>query len=102
MGITHQRGYISPRGKQWYGYYRKVVNDPTADEQKTVRAPIILGLKSQMSKFEAREALQREITKQLGQPGSKANRASVENCMSRLKVYGLAWCSRCLVEGHSI
>jgi hypothetical protein len=31
---------------------------------------IILGLKSQMTKFEAREALQREITKQLGQPGS--------------------------------
>ena len=70
MGTTHQRGYVTPRGKQWYGYYRKVVNDPTTDEQKTVRVPVILGLKSKMSKFEAREALQREITKQVGQSGS--------------------------------
>ena len=59
-----------PRGKQWYGYYRKEVNDPTTNELKTVRVPIILGLKSQMTKTEAREAMQREITKQLGQPGS--------------------------------
>ena len=70
MGSTHQRGYVVPRGKQWYGYYRKEVNDPTTNELKTVRVPIILGLKSQMTKTEAREALQREITKQLGQPGS--------------------------------
>jgi integrase len=70
MGTTHQRGYVTPRGKQWYGYYRKAVNDPNSDEQKTVRVPVILGLKSKMSKFEAREALQREITKQVGQPGS--------------------------------
>jgi integrase len=46
------------------------VNDPTTNEQKTVRVPVILGLKSKMSKFEAREALQREITKQIGEPGS--------------------------------
>ena len=70
MGTSHQRGFVTPRGKQWYGYYRKVVNDPTTDEQKTVRVPVILGLKSKMSKFEAREALQREITKQIGEPGS--------------------------------
>ena len=70
MGSTHQRGYVMPRGKQWYGYYRREVNDPATNEVKTVRVPIILGLKSQMTKTEAREALQREITKQLGQPGS--------------------------------
>ncbi len=70
MGTTHQRGYVTPRGKQWYGYYRKVVNDPTSEEEKTLRVPVILGLRSNMSKFEAREALQREITKQIGQPGS--------------------------------
>ena len=70
MGTSHQRGYVTPRGRQWYGYYRKVVNDPTTDDQKTVRVPVILGLKSKMSKFEAREALQREIIKQVGQPGS--------------------------------
>ena len=62
MGTTHQRGYITARGKQWYGYYRKVVNDPTSEEEKTLLVPVILGLKSAMSKFEAREALQREIT----------------------------------------
>ena len=70
MGTSHQRGYVALRGKQWYGYFRKVVNDPATSKQKTIRVPIILGLKSKMSKFEAREALQREITKQLGQPGS--------------------------------
>ena len=44
MGTTHQRGYVTPRGKQWYGYYRKVVNDPATNEAKTVRVPVILGL----------------------------------------------------------
>ncbi len=70
MGSTHQRGYVTPRAKQWYGYYRKVVNDPATNEQKTVRVPVSLGLKSNMTKTEARQALEREITKQLGQPGS--------------------------------
>src|SRR5580692_3695936 len=70
MGTTIQRGYVTPRGKQWYGYYRKVVNDPTTNEQKSVRVPVNLGPKSRMTKTEARQALEREITKQLGQPGS--------------------------------
>jgi len=70
MGTTQQRGYITTRGKQWYGYYRKIVNDPATNEQKTVRVPVNLGLKSKMNKTEARQALEREITKQLGQPGS--------------------------------
>jgi hypothetical protein len=69
-------GYVAPTRvghssrEQWYGYYCKVVNDPATDEQKTLRVPIILGLKTKMSKFEAREALQRELTKQVGRPGS--------------------------------
>ncbi len=70
MGTSYQRGYVTSRGKRWYGYYRKLVNDPTTDDQKTVRVPVALGLKSKMSKLEARDALQREITKQVGQPGS--------------------------------
>ena len=70
MGTTHQRGYVTPRGKQWYGYYRKVVNDPTTNEEKSIRVPVNLGPKSKMTKTEARQALEREITKQLGQPGS--------------------------------
>ncbi len=28
MGTSYQKGYVTPRGKQWYGYFRKVVNDP--------------------------------------------------------------------------
>jgi integrase len=70
MGTTYQRGYVTPRGKQWYGYYRKVVNDPDTNEQKSVRVPVNLGHRSRMTKTEARQALEREITKQLGQPGS--------------------------------
>jgi hypothetical protein len=70
MGTSHQRGYITPRGKQWYGYFRKIVNDPVTNEERTDRVTVILGLRSKMSKSEAREALQREITKQNGQPGS--------------------------------
>ena len=70
MGTTHQRGYVTTRGKQWYGYYRKLVNDPTSNEQKSVRVPVNLGSKSKVTKTEARQALEREITKQLGQPGS--------------------------------
>jgi hypothetical protein len=70
MGTSHQRRFVTPRGKQWYGYFRKVVNDPVTAEEKIHRVTVILGLRSQMSKGEAREALQREITKQLGQAGS--------------------------------
>ena len=70
MGNTNQRGYVTTRGKQWYGYYRKAVIDPATNEQKSVRVPVSLGLKSKTTKTEARQALEREITKQLGQPGS--------------------------------
>jgi hypothetical protein len=70
MGTSHQRRFVTPRGKLWYGYFRKVVNDPVTAEEKIHRVTVILGLRSQMSKGEAREALQREITKQLGQAGS--------------------------------
>jgi integrase len=56
--------------EQWYGYYRKTVNDPATNEVKSVRVPVNLGPKSKMTKTEARQALEREITKQLGQPGS--------------------------------
>ena len=69
MGASRQRGYVTPRGKKWYGYFRKTVNDPTTGEQKTLRVPVILGPRSQMKRSEAREALEREITKQNGQTG---------------------------------
>ena len=69
MGTSRQRGYVPPRGRKWYGYFRKTVNDPTTGEQKTVRVALILGPRSQMKRSEARESLEREITKQNGQTG---------------------------------
>jgi hypothetical protein len=55
MGTTYQRGYVTPRGKQWYGYYRKVVNDPDTNEQKSVCVPVNLGHRSKMTKTEAHQ-----------------------------------------------
>ena len=67
MGISHQAGSIVLRGKAWYGFYRKEVIDPTTEDVRSVRVCIRLGLKSQMKKPAAREALRREIAKQTGQ-----------------------------------
>ena len=69
MGASWQRGYVTPRGKLWYGYFRKTVNDPVSNNEKTVRVAVALGPRSTTSKSEARQALEREITKQNGQSG---------------------------------
>lgn len=66
MGKSNQRGWIVLRGKKWYGYFRRTVLDPRNNQCKTDIVPVVLGLKSQMTKYEAREALEREITKQIG------------------------------------
>jgi integrase len=67
MGISHQTGSIVLRGKRWYGYYRKEVIDPTTDNVRVVRVVVRLGLKSQMTKLAAREALRAEIAGQTSQ-----------------------------------
>jgi integrase len=67
MGTSHQKGWVSVRGKKWYGYFRRTVLDPETNEPKTVSTPIALGLKSQMTKFEAREKLVEEIARLTGQ-----------------------------------
>ena len=67
MGKSHQRGWVVERGKKWYGYYRRIVLDPTTNERKTDVVSIILGLKSQLTKGAARETLQKEMAKQTGQ-----------------------------------
>ena len=70
MGKSHQRGWVVLRGKNWYGYYRRTVLDPIKNEQKVDTVPVILGSKSQLTKFQARERLEQEIAKQNGQtPG---------------------------------
>jgi integrase len=67
MGISHQTGSIVLRGKAWYGFYRKEVIDSTTENVRSVRVCVRLGLKSQMTKLKARDALKAEIAKQTGQ-----------------------------------
>src|ERR1700688_1311311 len=74
MGKSYQRGWVVSRGKKWYGYFRKTVFDPTTNQQKSDVVSVVLGLKSQMKASEAREALEREITKQTGHTGPNAGR----------------------------
>lgn len=72
MGNSHQRGWVVLRSKKWYGYHRKTVLDPTTNEQRVQIVPVILGLKSQLTKFQARERLEQQIAKQNGQtPGGR-------------------------------
>lgn len=66
MGKSYQRGWIVLRGRKWYGYFRREVIDPETNEAKATVVPVVLGAKSELSKFEAREALEREIAKVTG------------------------------------
>src|ERR1039458_2938746 len=67
MGKSHQAGWVVLRGRQWYGYFRRYVLDPTTQQERADTSCIKLGLKSQMTRSAAREALRTEITKQTGQ-----------------------------------
>ncbi len=70
MGKSHQSGWVSLRGKQWFGYFRQRVLDPETNEEREKKICVKLALKAQMTKLEAREALRAEITKQTGKnPG---------------------------------
>ena len=70
MMYSNQRGYVRPRGKKWYGYFRKTVINPITKQKMIVRAPhIILGLRSKMTKGQARAALDLEMTRQGARPG---------------------------------
>lgn len=70
MGISHshQNGWVSVRGKKWYGYFRRTELDIETNEPRTRTKAIVLGLKSSMSKFAAREKLREEIHRLAGQP----------------------------------
>jgi integrase len=67
MGTSYQKGWVNPRGKKWYGYFRRTIVDPSTHETKTVTVPVILGLRSEITKTKAREMLAREIAQQQGQ-----------------------------------
>ena len=66
MGKSHQSGWIVLRGKRWYGYYRKQVIDAITEDVRVCIVPVRLGLKTQMTKLAARDALRAEIAKQTG------------------------------------
>jgi hypothetical protein len=57
MGKSHQAGWVSIRGKYWYGYYRVTVLDPETNVERVKKIPIRLGLKTQLSKLKARNVL---------------------------------------------
>jgi hypothetical protein len=67
MGKSHQAGWVSLRGKRWFGYFRQTVLDPETNEERVKKICIKLALKSKMTKAEARDALRTEVTKQTGQ-----------------------------------
>ncbi len=67
MGVSYQKGWVRVRGKKWYGYFRRTVLDERTGEPKLITNPVILGLKTEMSKFQAREKLELEIAKLGGQ-----------------------------------
>jgi len=67
MGISHQKGWVRLRGKKWYGYFRRTELDLATNKSKLNVAQVILGLKSELSKYEAREKLEREIVRLGGQ-----------------------------------
>jgi integrase len=67
MGTSYQKGWVSIRGKKWYGYFRRTVVDPETNQPKTVSSPVPLGLKTEMTKSQAREKLAEEITRLTGQ-----------------------------------
>ena len=73
MGKSHQKGWVVARGKKWYGYFRRTVLDPTSNQPNCSIVPVVLGPKAELTKVEAREALEREIAKLTGQ--SSGNRA---------------------------
>jgi integrase len=67
MGKSHQAGWVSLRGKRWFGYFRQTVLDPETNEERVKKICIKLALKSKMTKAEARDALRTEVTKRTGQ-----------------------------------
>lgn len=67
MGKSYQGGWVSLRGKRWFGYFRQAFRDPETNEERVKKICVKLALKSKMTKPEAREALRTEITRRTGQ-----------------------------------
>jgi len=63
MGVSYQKGWVRPRGRKWHGCFRRTEIDPGTNEPKLVTHSFVLGLKTEMSKSQAREKLEEEIAK---------------------------------------
>lgn len=66
MGKSNQKGWVSVRGKKWYGYFRRAVLDSETNLPRIASVPVALGLKSEMTKTQARQKLEREIVRLTG------------------------------------
>jgi integrase len=67
MGKSHQSGWVSLRGNQWFGYFRQTVLDPETNQARVKQICVKLAAKSKLTKREAREALRIEIGKRTGE-----------------------------------
>lgn len=81
MGTSYQKGWVMLRGKKWYGYFRRTVIDLKTNEPKPAITPIILGLKVEMSKSQARAKLEVEIGK-LGKQSANGDRSIVSGTVT--------------------
>ena len=63
MGVSYQKGWVRLRGAKWHGNFRRTELDPVTEETKLVTHSFVLGLKSEMNKFQAREKLEVEIAR---------------------------------------
>ncbi len=63
MGVSYQKGWVRLRGKKWHGCFRRTELDSATKEPKLITASIVLGLRAEMSKSQARERLEVELAK---------------------------------------
>jgi hypothetical protein len=63
MARSHQKGAVLPEGDSFVGFYSQKVKNPDTEKTKWKRIRVNLGLRSKVSKYQAREALEAEINK---------------------------------------
>ena len=67
MARSHQRGTVRLEHKSWVGYLNLKVLDPTSGESKWKKQRVgVLGAKSEMTKYQAYDKLERIIAQKTG------------------------------------
>lgn len=61
--LASKIGWVRPRGKRGHGCFRRTELDRETNETKLVTHSFVLGSETEMSKSQAREKLEDEITK---------------------------------------